>query len=110
VYSFTVDFFMEDAQFNGPIASVQYDAPEISPRVVEEGAVMAYFREQETWTALPYTYGVESADLPAVDRTVTLGLALIKSGVELHATHALQKSRRDLVVVEGKLKHRHVPG
>jgi hypothetical protein len=75
VYSFTVDFFMEDAQFNGPIASVQYDAPEISPRVVEEGAVMAYFREQETWTALPYTYGVESADLPAVDRTVTLGFA-----------------------------------
>ena len=75
VYSFTVDFFMADAQFNGPIASVQYDAPEISPRVVNNGAVMAYFREQDTWTALPYTYGVESADLPAVDRTVTLGFA-----------------------------------
>lgn len=75
VYSFTVDFFMADAQFNGPIASVQYDAPEISPRVVDSGAVMAYFREQDTWTALPYTYGVESEDLPAVDRTVTLGFA-----------------------------------
>ena len=75
VYSFTVDFFLDEAQFNGPIASIQYDAPEISPRVVDEGAVMAYFREQGTWTALPYTYGVESENVAAVDRTVTLGFA-----------------------------------
>jgi hypothetical protein len=75
VFSFTVDFFLDEAQFNGPIASVQYDAPEISPRVVQEGAVMAYFREQGTWTALPYTYGVESENVAAVDRTVTLGFA-----------------------------------
>lgn len=75
VYSFTVDFLMNEAQFSGPIASVQYDAPEITPQVVDQGAVMAYFREQGTWTALPYTYGEESPDLPAVDHTVTLGFA-----------------------------------
>jgi hypothetical protein len=75
VFSFPVDFFIDEAQLNGPIASVQYDAPEITPRVVREGAVMAYFREQGTWTAMPYTYGIESQDVLAVDRTVTLGFA-----------------------------------
>lgn len=83
VYTFTVDFLMAEAQFNGPIASIQYDAPEITPRVVQTGAVMAYFREQGTWTALPYTYGVESPDLPAVDRTVTLGFAYEVDFVEV---------------------------
>lgn len=75
VFSFTVDFLLEDATINGSVASVQYDAPEITPSVVQDGVVMAYFREQGTWTALPYTYGVESPDLPAVDNTVTLGYA-----------------------------------
>lgn len=83
VQSFTVDFLMEDAAIEGPVASVQYDAPEITPRVVTEGAVMAYFREQGTWTALPYTYGVESPDLPAVDYTVTLGYAYEEGFVEV---------------------------
>jgi hypothetical protein len=75
VFSFTVDFQIAEAAIDGPVASVQYDAPEITERVVQNGAVMAYFREQGTWTALPYTYGVESPDLPAVDYTVTLGYA-----------------------------------
>jgi hypothetical protein len=75
VQSFIVDFRMEDAVVDGVVASVQYDAPEITSRVVQSGIVMAYFREQGTWTALPYTYGVESAELPAVDYTVTLGYA-----------------------------------
>lgn len=83
VQSFTVDFLMEDAVIDGPVASIQYDAPEITPRVVAEGAVMAYFREQGTWTALPYTYGVESPDLPAVDYTVTLGYAFEEGFLEV---------------------------
>ena len=37
-------------------------------------------------------------------------LALIRSGMELHAAHALQEGRRDLVVIESKLKHRYIPG
>ena len=36
--------------------------------------------------------------------------AHIKSVVNLHATHALQDFGADFVVVEGKLKHSHVPG
>jgi hypothetical protein len=75
VRSFEVDFRMADAVQNGPVASVQFDAPEITPAVARRGAVMAYMREQGTWTALPYTYGVESPDLPAVDYTVTMGYA-----------------------------------
>lgn len=93
VYSFEVDFLLSDAQFNGPIASVQYDAPEITPRVVRNGAVMAYFREQDTWTALPYTYGVESTDLPAVDNTVTLGFAFETDFLEVF----YEASRTDLL-------------
>lgn len=83
VISFTVDFLLADADFNGSVASVAYDAPEITRRVVREGAVMAYFREQETWTALPYTYGVESEDVEAVDYTVTLGYAYEEGFLEV---------------------------
>jgi hypothetical protein len=36
--------------------------------------------------------------------------ALVGSGVELRAAHALQESRCDLIVIEGKLKHRYVSG
>lgn len=74
---------MDEAAVDGPVASVQYDAPEITPQVVETGAVMAYFREQDTWTALPYTYGVESPELPAVDYTVTLGYAYEEGFLEV---------------------------
>lgn len=73
VHSLTFDFSMDDAQFNGPVASVQYDVSSITPSVVDHGAVLLYFREQETWTATPYTFAEESPDLPAVDFTITLG-------------------------------------
>ena len=32
-----------------------------------------FFRDQGTWTAMPYTFGVESQDLPAVDYTISVG-------------------------------------
>lgn len=73
VHTVTFDFVMADASINGPVASVQYDVPSITPSVVENGAVLAYFWEQGTWTAMPYTFAEESPDLPAVDFTITLG-------------------------------------
>lgn len=71
----TFVFSMDDASFNGPVASVQFDVPGLDVDVVDEGAVLAYFREQDTWTAMPYTFGDESPELPAVDYTLTLGYA-----------------------------------
>lgn len=66
-------FSMEDAALNGSVASVLFDVPFITPRVVDQGAVIMYYREQGTWTAMPYTFGVESPDLAAVDYTITIG-------------------------------------
>lgn len=83
VTSFVVDFDVSEAAVSGLFVSSTYDAPEIAPSVVESGMVTAYVREQGTWTALPYTYGVESPDLPAVDFTVTLGYAYEVDFVEV---------------------------
>ena len=73
VFSLGFDFLLQDAVLNGPVASVQYDVPELSVSVVDDGAILLFFRDQGTWTAMPYTFGVESQDLPAVDYTVSLG-------------------------------------
>ncbi|GIV60459.1 hypothetical protein GQ464_017520 [Rhodocaloribacter litoris] len=73
VFTLTFTFSMADAVFNGPVASVQYEVPAITRSVVDEGAVLLFFREQGTWTAMPYTFAVESPDLPAVDYTISLG-------------------------------------
>ena len=73
VYSLGFDFLMVDAVYNGAVASVQYDIPDLTASVVDEGAVLMFFRDQGTWTAMPYTFGVESMDLPAVDYTISLG-------------------------------------
>ena len=73
VFSLNFDFLLADAIFNGTVASVQYDIPDISASVVDEGAVLMFFRDQGTWTAMPYSYGVESQDVPAVDYTVSFG-------------------------------------
>lgn len=66
-------FSIDDAVFNGDVASAQYEVRGVTPAVVDHGAVLAYFREQGTWTAMPFTIAVESPDLPAVDYTITLG-------------------------------------
>lgn len=82
---FTVNFTysMADATINGNVASVQYDVPGITPSVVDEGAVILYFREQGTWTAMPYTFGVESPNLEAVDYTITLGFGYDDQFIEV---------------------------
>ena len=73
VFSLGFDFFLDDAVINGAVASVQYDVPDLTASVVDDGAILMFFRDQGTWTAMPYTFGVESQDLPAVDYTVSLG-------------------------------------
>ncbi len=75
IVSFNTDFRMADAAISGSVASVSYNVPDLTPRIVDGGVVLAFFREQNTWTAMPYTYGVESQDLVAVDYTVSLGYA-----------------------------------
>ena len=83
VFARPFDFSMEEAQFDGPVASVAYDAPDITLDVVEHGAVLVFFREQETWTAMPYTFAEESPNLAAVDFTITLGYAYEEAVLEV---------------------------
>lgn len=75
VRSINFTFSMRNADINGTVASVQYDVPEITARVSSGGAILAFFREQNTWTAMPYTFAVENPEIPAVDYTITLGYA-----------------------------------
>lgn len=83
VRSINLRFSMDDATFNGNVASVSYDVPELDARVAAGGAVLAFFREQNTWTAMPYTYAVDNPDLQAVDYTITLGYAFEDRFVEV---------------------------
>jgi hypothetical protein len=76
-------FSIDDAVINGDVASAQYAVRGITPDVVDHGAVMAYFREQGTWTAMPFTFADESPDLPAVDYTITFGFGYDDGFVEL---------------------------
>ena len=75
VVSYPVEFIfsMDDAVINGDVASVQFTVGSVTPNVVDNGAVLAFFREQGTWTAMPYTFAVENPDIPAVDYTITIG-------------------------------------
>ena len=66
-------FSMNDAVINGDVASVQFGVPSITPPVVDNGAVLVYFREQGTWTAMPFTFAEENPEIPAVDFTITMG-------------------------------------
>jgi hypothetical protein len=83
VSSVNLNFRMRDATVTRPYASVQYEVPAITQSVVNNGAVLAYFREQDTWTALPYTFAYESADFDAVDFTVMFGFAFERRFFEL---------------------------
>lgn len=95
VYAFTLPFLMDDAGFNGAVASVQYELFEISPQVVATGTVLVYFRDQGTWTALPYTFGVESDTLPAVDYTISMGY-----GYDVDFLEVFYEASTDAVALE----------
>jgi hypothetical protein len=82
-YSVNFTFSMRNASVNDNVASVQYDVPGITPSVVDDGAVLLFFREQGTWTAMPYTFAFESPDLPAVDYTVNLGFGYEEQFIEV---------------------------
>ena len=109
VFSQTFDFSMENAQFDGPVASVAYDVPLITPDVARYGAVLVFFEEQETWTAMPFTFAEESPDLPAVDFTITLGYAYDEALLEVFYEASTEEvdlrtqpdRRMKLVVIEG---------
>ena len=73
----------EDASFNGRFASVQYEFELLSPSVVDEGAVLVYFEEAGTWTAMPYTISFESEEVAAVDYSVTFAYAYDDNFLEI---------------------------
>lgn len=75
VQALNVTFSFDDATYTATVASEKFRIPEITPSVVDRGAVLLYFRDQGTWTALPYTLGIESQDLAVVDYTFTIGYA-----------------------------------
>lgn len=72
--TFDVDTAIEDE--SGLVLFQNYDFPEITPSVEDNGFVQAYYLAgNDTWTAMPYTFGDESPDIDAVDYTLTLGYA-----------------------------------
>ncbi len=75
-----IDATLNDA---GDVISSQYDVPGITRSVVQDGAVLVFFREFGTWTAMPFTFGVESPDMPAVDYTVTIGYGFDEKFLEV---------------------------
>ncbi len=83
VFSLNFDFSMNDAIINGNVASAQYDVPSITPSVVDEGAVLLFFRDQGTWTAMPFVIAVESEDTPAVDYTINFGFGFDDQFIEV---------------------------
>lgn len=95
VFTVNFTFSMADAVINDNVASVQYDVPGLTPSVVDEGAVLMFFREQDTWTAMPYTFAVESPDLPAVDYTISLGF-----GYDVHFIEVFYEASTDAVTLE----------
>jgi len=80
----------------GAVASAAFDMPEITPSVTDNGVVIVYFFDQGTWTALPFTIGLESPEEPVVDYTVTLGYAFDDALLEVF----LEASTDDDIVWE----------
>lgn len=83
-------FSAQNAIVNGTVASRQFDVPELTLRIAEGGAVLAFFREQGTWTAMPYTFADPTEDGSAVARTISLGYAFEERLLEVfyEASHA----------------------
>lgn len=97
VRSVNFRFHFSDADYVGTVASAAYDIPEITRSVVQDGAVLLYFREQGTWTALPYTFGVEAPDLPAVDYTVSMGYGFDHRLIEIFVELSTQEVWDDVL-------------
>lgn len=100
VETFEVSFDVDDAaeSEDGLVLFQNYDFPEITDSVDDNGFVQAYYlADNDTWTAMPYTFGDESPDVDAVDYTLTLGYAwnvgLVQVFYEASAPFALDFAR-----------------
>lgn len=82
-YSFGLTLYFDDMQHTDFVASRSYDRVDIPPSAVDHGAVIVYYRDQGTWTALPMTIGLEKPDEPVVDYTVTFGYGYDVNFLEL---------------------------
>lgn len=95
--NFQFDYNGSSAVQNGTVVSEQYDVPDITPSVVDDGAVLVYYRFAGTWTALPYTLSVEAPDdPPRVDYTATFGYAYDDQFIEVF----VEASSDDPVVIQ----------
>lgn len=103
-----VDFDLQDAAFEGRFASLQYDVGIISPAVVDEGLVMAYFREQGTWTAMPYTFAFESDELAAVDYTAQFAFAYDDRFLEVFYEASTKAGQESVAYADGNIER--LPG
>ena len=84
VYSFALTLHYSDLVHNGFVASRAWDRVDIPLSTVRNGAVVAYYYDEGTWTALPTTLGLEKPDEPLVDYTVTFGYAFEEDFFELY--------------------------
>ncbi len=77
IYATEFDAALQSAPADGKFRIVEFDVPAITDGVLRAGMVMAYFYDDvsRTWTAMPYTYGIDNSTLQATDFTVTLGFA-----------------------------------
>ncbi|HMB90066.1 MAG TPA: hypothetical protein VKP65_04410 [Rhodothermales bacterium] len=97
VFSLNFQFDYASAALNGTVVSEQFDVPDITPSVVDDGAVLVYYRFAGTWTALPYTLSVEAPDdPPRVDYTATFGYAYDDQFIEVF----VEASSDDPVVIQ----------
>ncbi len=112
VETFEVEFDVDAAAEGeaGLVLFQNYDFPEITASVNNNGFVQAYYlADNDTWTAMPYTFGDESPDINAVDYTLTLGYAwnvgLVQLFYEASAPFALDFARDrtvKIVVADGR--------
>ncbi|PEN05675.1 hypothetical protein CRI93_12250 [Longimonas halophila] len=112
VETFEVEFDVDAATEGeaGLVLFQNYDFPEITESVNNNGFVQAYYlADNDTWTAMPYTFGDESPDINAVDYTLTLGYAwnvgLVQLFYEASAPFALDFARTrtvKIVVADGR--------
>ena len=77
IYATEFNADLQSAPADGKFRIREFDVPAISDAVMNAGMVMAYFYDDvsRTWTAMPYTYGIDNSTLQATDFTVTLGFA-----------------------------------
>lgn len=73
-----------DVSFTDFVANIRYRVPAVTANVVANGAVLVFIEDLEgTWTALPYSYGIESPDQPLVDYTVSIGYAFASGIIDV---------------------------